>query len=193
MSQLKMYRLPGPFEEPVLPEGYSYGRFDPDKDRHAWCECLRGGHLIDGRTDEEAYRDEIINFHDIVPENDIQFLDHNGEHIGTATAWVHKATNVGDMHQVGIRADYRGKGLAKYLSYIVLKTLFDRGVKYISLTTGEGRVAAVKSYLNAGFLPVEYAEGMQDRWEAVLKTYGIPSIQMLDEDANPYKIIYAAK
>ena len=61
----------------------------------------------------------------------------------------------------------------------------------ISLTTGEGRVAAVKSYLSAGFLPVEYAEGMVDRWEKVLATYHIDHIQMLNEDGTPYKVIYA--
>ena len=52
-------------------------------------------------------------------------------------------------------------------------------------------MAAVKSYLSAGFLPVEYAEGMVDRWEKVLATYHIDHIQMLNEDGTPYKVIYA--
>ena len=80
-----MYRLfDTPIREYTLPEGYSFSHFVPGADVHAWCECLRGGNLIDSRTDEEAYRDEIVNFKDIVPENDIWFLDYNGEHIGTA-------------------------------------------------------------------------------------------------------------
>ncbi|MCR5040481.1 MAG: Gfo/Idh/MocA family oxidoreductase [Clostridia bacterium] len=194
MSQLKMYRL---FDTPVaeyeLPEGYSFSHFDPVKDVHAWCECLRGGALIDGRTDEQAYRDEIINFHDITPEEDIWFLDYKGEHIGTATSFVHKATNIGDMHQVGIKNGFKGRGLAKYLSQIVLMTLRDRGVRFVSLTTGEGRVPAVKSYLSAGFLPVEYDFGMQKRWENVLRMFGMSEIQMLYEDGTPYKTIYADK
>lgn len=194
MAQLKMYLLPDTtIKEVSLPESYSFSQFIPGVDLHAWCECLRGGNLIDGRTDEEAYQREIIDFKDIEPENDIWFLDFNGEHIGTATSFVHKATNTGDMHQVGIRADFRGKGLAKYLSFIVIKTLMSRGVKYISLTTSEGRAPALKSYLSAGFLPVEYDEGMQERWEKVLKTFGIDSVQMLNEDASPYKTIYASK
>ncbi len=194
MAQLKMYRLMDePFEEPKLPEGYSYGTFDPEKDIHAWCECLRGGNLIEGRTDEEAYRDEIINFKDIDPARDIQFLDYNGEHIGTATCFTWSRTGHGDMHQVGIRSDFRGKGLAKYLSYIVLKKTKERGVKILELTTGEGRPAAVRSYLAAGFRPVEYDYRMQERWEAFMRDWKIDSLDMLYEDGTPYKTIYAHK
>ena len=190
MAQLKMYRFfDEPIAEPTLPEGYSFSHFDPKTDVHAWCECLRGGNLIEGASDGVAYGREILDFKDIEPENDIWFLDHNGEHIGTATSFVHKAENIGDMHQVGIRRDYRGKGLAKYLSYIVLKTLRDRGVRFVSLTTGEGRVAAVKSYLSAGFRPVQYDLGMEDRWQAVLETYDIDSIPMYYEDGTFYKTI----
>ena len=194
MAQLKMYRL---FDEPIkeyeLPDGYSFASFDPDKDIHAWCECLRGGALIDGRTDEEAYKQEIIDFRDIVPERDIQFLDYKGEHIGTATCFIFSETNIGDMHQVGIKNGFKGKGLAKYLSYIVLKKLKERGARFVSLTTGEGRVPAVKSYLSAGFLPVEYDYGMQRRWENVLRMFDMDHVQMLYEDGTPYKVIYKDK
>lgn len=190
MAQLKMYWLPdSPLEEMTLPEGYSFSHFDPEKDIQAWHDCILNG-LCDGMTAEAAYKQEIIGYPDVVPEEDIWFLDYKGEYIGTATSFVFKATNIGDMHMVGIRTDFRGKGLAKYLSYIVLKTLQERKVRFVSLTTSEGRVAALKSYLTAGFLPVEYDEGMQERWEKVLKTYNIPQIQMLNEDGTPYKIIY---
>mgnify|MGYP007056213682 CR=1 FL=1 len=104
MAQLKMYYLPGtPFEMEPLPDGYSYSKYDPDKDLHKWCDCLRNGNLIGERTDEEMFRDEIIGFKVINPAEDILFLDYNGEHIGTATAFVYPDTNLGDMHQVGIR------------------------------------------------------------------------------------------
>ena len=60
---------------------------------------------------------------------------------------------------------------------------------YGLLTTDEWRKGAVKSYLSAGFLPGEYAQGMQDRWEAVLEEYGIDSVQMLYEDTTPFRVI----
>ena len=37
---------------------------------------------------------------------------------------------------------------------------------------------------------MEYDEGMEERWAAVLEEYGIDSVQMLNEDATPYKTIY---
>ena len=189
MSQLKMYFLSGtPIKEYPLPEGYSYSGFDPAKDVQAWLDCIQPG-LCDGMTAEAAYRQEIVNFKDIVPERDIHFLDYKGEHVGTVTSFVFSESGFGDMHMVGIRKDFRGRGLAKYLSYIALKSLEPLHVT-VSLTTGEARVAAVKSYLSAGFLPVEYAEGMVDRWEKVLAAYGIDRIQMLNEDGTPFKVIY---
>jgi len=31
---------------------------------------------------------------------------------------------------------------------------------------------------------------MEERWANVLESYGIDSVQMLREDATPYKVIY---
>ena len=191
MAQLKMYYLPStPLKWEPLPEGFSYSHYDPETDLHKWCDCLRNGNLIGDRTDEQMFFDEIVNFRVIDPANDILFLDYGGEHIGTATAFVYPEENIGDMHQVGIREDWRGRGLAKYLSQIVIKTLLDRNVRFISLTTGEGRPAAVRSYLKAGFQPVEYDYRMQSRWEAFMQKYGIPTLDMLYEDGTPYKTLY---
>ena len=48
----------------------------------------------------------------------------------------------------------------------------------------------MKSYLTAGFRPVEYDLGMQDRWEAMLETLKVDSVEMLYDDATPYHTIY---
>ncbi len=196
MSQLKMYWFTdSPLEELELPEGYSFSHFSEefhDRDVHDWNECIRTWDESD-ETEEQRFKQEIYDYTDIVPEEDMWFLDYDGEHIGTATSFVNKETGAGDMHWVGIKKEFRGKGLAKYLSWKIQKTLRDRGARYVLLTTSEGRAAALKSYLTAGFLPVEYAEGMVERWEKVLDVYGIDSIQMLWEDATPYKMLYRKK
>ena len=190
MAQLKMYCLPGtPVNEVPLPEGYSVSRYQTEADKLAWCECCKNG-LVADDANEATFDDRITSDPNIHLSEDVFFLDHNGEHIGTVTAFRNKEHNYGDMHMVGIRTDYRGKGLAKYLNFITLKHLLPMGVKYIVLTTDEWRKGAVKSYLSGGFLPVEYDEGMEERWAAVLEEYGIDSVQMLNEDATPYKIIY---
>ena len=189
MAQLKMYWLAGtPITEVTIPEGYSVSNYKTEEDKLAWCECCRNG-LIADDAGVEAFDGCITNNPNINLEEDVFFLDYAGEHVGTVTAFVMDG-NVGDMHMVGIRTDHRGKGLAKILSYLTLKHLTAKGVKHIALTTDEWRVSAVKSYLTAGFRPVEYDLGMQDRWEAMLETLKVDSVEMLYDDATPYHTIY---
>ena len=190
MSQLKMYWLPGtPVREDPLPEGYSFSNYACEADKEAWTICCRNGLVSDDDTVEQAWNGAIGDRDDICPEEDVFFLDYNGEHVGTVTAFV-RDDGAGDVHMVGIRTDFRGKGLGKFLNQKAIATLAARNVPYALLTTDEWRKAAVKSYLTAGFLPVEYAHGMQDRWEAVLEEYGIDSVQMLYEDATPFRTVY---
>ncbi|MBR5424028.1 MAG: GNAT family N-acetyltransferase [Clostridia bacterium] len=189
MAQLKMYWFPdSPISDPPLPEGYSISNYRTDADRMAWVECCRNG-LVADDADEKAFDDSIASWEEIDLYNDVFYLDHNGEHVGTITAFVRK-DNIGDVHMVGLKTEYRGKGLSKYMMAAAQKHLRDKGVKYALLTTDEWRKGAVKGYLTAGFLPVEYNVGMELRWQAVLEDYGVDSVQMLYEDASPYKTIY---
>ena len=194
MEQLKMYFIPGtPVRTAPLPDGFSISFFDPERDLTAWCDCLRNGDLLGDKGDEGEFRASVTDIPDIDPRRDIFFLDRNGEHIATATAFVYRGTNVGDVHMVGVREDCRGQGLAKYLMQTALELLLARGVRLISLTTDEKRANAIRAYLHAGFLPVEYDYRMQARWEAVLRDLGLGAVQMLYEDGSPYKTIGAGR
>ena len=189
MAQLKMYWLAGtPIADVEIPAGYSISNYKTEADKLAWCECCRNG-LIADDAGVEAFDDCITNRKDIHMTEDVFFLDYDGEHVGTITAYVMKG-NVGDVHMVGIRTDHRGKGLAKILTSVALKHLNAKGVTHVELTTDEWRVSAVKSYLTAGFRPVEYDIGMQDRWEAMLETLKVDSVEMYYEDVTLYHTIY---
>ncbi|MGI6249579.1 MAG: GNAT family N-acetyltransferase [Acutalibacteraceae bacterium] len=189
MEQLKMYWLAGtPIKQYEFPEGYSVSNYKDESDKQAWYECCRNGLVTDGET--EAFKKDIEAVADINPYEDVFFLDYEGEHIGTVTAFLQSKDNNGNMHMAAIREDFRGKGLAKYLAMIALNHLSAKGVKYVLLTTDEFRESAIKSYLKAGFLPVEYSIAMQDRWEQVLENCGIESALMLYEDASEYKTVY---
>lgn len=192
MAQLKMYRLAGtPIKDAPLPEGYSISNYKSEKDKLAWVECCKNGLVGDNATEQDF--DNAMKDREIDPYRDVFFLDYNGEHIGTVTAFVRSKDNSGDMHMVGIRTDFRGKGLSKYLSIVTCKHLDKAGVDYIELTTDEWRKGAIKGYLNAGFLPVKYDHGMIKRWRGVLKDLGVDSVQMLKNNTKPYKVIYRKK
>ncbi len=189
MAQLKMYWFPDtPIFEGSLPEGYSFSKYKTEADKLAWVACCKQGLAADDAT-EKAFDDSILGWKDIDPFNDVFFLDHNGEHVGTITAFKFLDRNAGDVHMVAVRTDHRGLGLSKYMLSAALKHLKSKGVAWAQLTTDEWRKSAVKSYLTAGFLPVEYDEGMVPRWEAVLEEYGIDSVQMVTEDGKPFCVV----
>ena len=189
-KQLKMYRLATlPFCELVLPEGYSFSNYKDESDKSKWVECCKNG-LVSDEANEETF-DDIITRHDFVNvEKDVFFLDFNGEHIATATAVHHTNDNSGELHMVGMKTEFRGKGLGKYINNIAVKKLLKDGVSYIELTTDEWRVGAVKSYLSAGFLPVKYDLGMVSRWEYMLTVLGIDECEMLNEDATVFGTVH---
>ena len=189
MAQLKMYWFPDtPIFEGSLPEGYSFSKYETEADKLAWVECCKQGLAADDAT-EKAFDDSILGWEDIDPFNDVFFLDHNGEHVGTITAFKFSDRNAGDVHMVAVRTDHRGLGLSKYMLSAALKHLKSKGVAWAQLTTDEWRKSAVKSYLTAGFLPVEYDEGMVERWLKVMETFSIHELQMLDEEAKPFMLL----
>jgi len=183
-DHLLMYWLPDtPIKEYELPEGYSVSQYRGEEgEKEAWVKCVTPGLRadFDGRLINEGV--------DIW--KDLFFLDYEGEHVGTISAYMQPEKGMCRIHMVGIREDFRGKGLSKYLMMIAEKKMKAEGVPLAYLTTDEFRASAVKSYLDAGFLPVQYSYGMQDRWENVLEEFGIESVQMLYQDATPYKVIY---
>ena len=189
MAQLKMYR-PGLLQPqaPVLPEGYALSRYRTEADRAAWCACCKNG-LIADDADESAYERAIAGDPDIDQTQDVFFLDHLGEHIGTVTAYIGQ-NQVGMVHMVALRTDYRGKHLSSILVRAAVEHLAHKNAKYMALTTDDWRKSAIRVYLNEGFLPVEYDTGMQDRWEIVLEELGIEKTRMLYEDATEVRRIY---
>lgn len=192
MKQLKMYWLPGsPVQEFPLPEGYAIRNYGKPGDAQAWCDCCLHGRLVNDGDPMASWKSAIEGRGpDLVPERDVFFLTHNGDPVGTVTAYVHSEDNTGDMHMVGIREDHRGLGLSKYLSAVTLQKFTSDGVAYGHLTTDDFRPAAVKGYLNAGFLPVDYDGDMQQRWSDMLELLHIDSVQMLNDDATPLKVLY---
>lgn len=190
MKHLKMYFVRGT-EIPsyTLPEGYSFSLYSGKEDIQPWIECCKNG-LVPDDADESVFCRRITEHPFTNEREDLFFLDFNNEHIGTFTVVYHSDENIGEIHMVGIRTDFRGKGLVKYINAKAIRILMDRGARYIYLITREWREGAVKSYLNAGFLPVEYDEGMTERWKSVLSKYVIESIDMLNEDGTFCKRLY---
>lgn len=184
MLHLKMYFVK---DTPVclltLPEGYSFSMYSGKEDIPGWLDCCRNG-LIEDDADEAVFRERIIAHEDTDPFRCLFFLDYEGEHIGTATAIFHPKENIGELHMVGIRSDFRGKGLVKYINSYALCLLAENDFDYIFLKTNEWRENAIRSYLSCGFVPVEYDTGMTERWQELLKKLNIRNVDMVDENGK---------
>ena len=194
MEQLKMYWLyNGGTEAAVeLPKNLSFSNYRGEEDVAPWLEICRNG-LIQDTAGTEIFERAILKQDGVRPERDLFFLDDCGEHIGTFTAYRIPGTDMGDFHMVSIRTDQRGKRFSRYLCERAIRKFIDDGCRSAVLTTDDWRLGAIKSYLSAGWLPVEYDTGMEERWRNVLRELKIDSVRMLTDDGKEYKIIDAAK
>lgn len=189
MKQLKMYRLSGlPVAEYVMPDGYSITRYQSPGDRSAWCNCCKNGLLEDDAT-ETAFENIIAGIQQINLNRDVFFLDWQGEHIGTVTAYLDRR-GIGMVHMLSLCTQHRGKGLSRLLLRLALQHLQRLQPRWVELTTDDWRHAAIRTYLQEGFMPVEYDIGMQDRWELALEAVNVESAPAVYEDCTPFITIY---
>ena len=61
--------------------------------------------------------------------------------------------------------------------------------RIVYLTTDDWRVPAIVSYLKAGFQPVLYDKGMEERWRTLCNTLDLHGYEMLTEEGEPTGII----
>jgi predicted N-acetyltransferase YhbS len=94
---------------------------------------------------------------------------------------------------VSVLTEERGKGLGHCLCKIAESRLHEQGNRMAFLTTDDWRKGACKSYLAAGFYPVNYDDDMVERWTDLITEFGIESVQMLKDNGEPDCVIYARK
>ena len=191
MAQLMMLRRNEEAKGYSLPDGCTCRNFQGNSDIMPWVEICKNGLLGDdaGAAD---FHGRITDHKDLVPETDLFFVEKDGKAIATIAAIFHPETNSGHLHMVSVAQSCRGMGLGNFINCVAIRKLLGQGVDYITLTTDEWRKAAVKSYLTAGFLPVEYDEGMEERWLNVMKEYGIGELEMVYPSSAHFKALISS-
>ncbi len=193
MSSLKMYNFNPQPKGLTLPEGFNVVKWNDDKDIDAWVDiCIDG--LIDRDTAYERFHSEITNADGPEALRDTYFIEKDGQKIATFTVvpnmW---STGMGNLHMVACKSEYRGLGIGKFITDYTLKILKDMGIEKIFLLTNDHRVPAIKSYLGAGFLPVDYPTDdgtcMVDRWQKIINQINLSEITILNNDGNFERII----
>ena len=170
MEQLLMIRNNNPASPINFPEGYYMRPYQPG-DGTAWCECCLGGHLGIDEAGEDVFRKKMLEDETVNPSNIFFLISPSGEIAGTVT-YQYGKKDTGTIHMVAIKKEYQGLGLALPMNLYAVDKIVKDGKKGITLTTDDWRLPAIKSYLNAGFEPVYYMDGMEDRWKKVMEQLG---------------------
>lgn len=178
MNQLKMiWKRQDVLNYP--PDSEYHIRAYRDSDEQGWIETCRNGLVGDDYTIDDFYENMLGDKY-VDSENIFFILNDNDDIVATAAALKTDDTEKGTLHMVSVRKDYRGKGLSKPITEKVMQYFYDNEYKSVSLSTDDWRYAAVKVYLEFGFKPYLYEDGMVERWEKLLTILKIDYVSAYD-------------
>ena len=184
MPQLKMLRCQGKVTHRPLPEGYRYEFYHGD---HAqvedWVTICRHG-LLPENGGEAYFTSTILEYPDLIPEKDLFFVvDNAGRRVATSASVCHQ-NKEGYLHMVAALPEIRGKGIGHAMLSLALEMMEERDCTHAVLTTDDFRLAAIKTYLDAGFRPVIYHDpesDMRERWDQVIAALGYEPVTYVSE------------
>ena len=196
MSSLKMYNFSPKPQGKTLPEGFTVTKYKSEEDIDAWVEICSDG-LVSRDTARQRFIHELTEIDGPDPYRDTYFIEKDGEKIATYTVvpnmW---STGMGYIHMVACKSEYRGLGIGSFMADDSLKKFVEMGRDKVFLLTGDGRTAALSTYIKAGFQPVNYIDyddgkDMVERWQKIVNTLKIKELPLLDEDGNVVMILKA--
>lgn len=157
--------------EICIPEGYAVRTYRPG-DEPAWCRIMEG-HVGENWTLEKC-RDRLTQTDRFKPEN-LFFITHEGRPIASTCAWTSDKVGpeTGVVHMVAALPEHRGHGLGHLLNALVLHRLKELGHQNAYLLTDDWRLAAIKTYIVAGFRPLNTHESHPERWDKIFEQLGI--------------------
>ena len=158
-----------------VPAGYRLRTYRTGDER-AWGEIMAATGGIGREWTVERVRERMIDQPQFEPEG-MFFATcdaEGGRPVASATAWRHPAEQrvLGNVHMVCALEAHRGRGLGRLVTLAVLHYLRGRGFQMADLSTDDWRLAAIKSYLGLGFVPIyrtdsDRRDDHEARWSAI--------------------------
>ena len=101
-------------------------------------------------------------------ENMCYIFSVDGEAAATITVICDDVTKQGCVHMVACKPEFRGRGLGHLMLKKAVAVLKQKGMETAYLTTDDWRIAAIKTYLKAGFVPdLDSEVDFQERWNRI--------------------------
>ena len=160
---------------PALPEGMTVKTLpEIENGIRVWLDIVKYMWDEANELDEEFYKKLMSNFDKNYNENMCYFLLVDDVPVATITIICDYEKSNGYIHMVACKPDLRGKGIGHILNHIALNALKKEGMKTSVLTTDDWRLAAIKTYLKAGFTPdLETEPDFKERWAKIYKELNI--------------------
>lgn len=162
-------RLRDPLPE-TLADGYSIRTYRPGDERR-FLELMQLGEF--GPWDEGKL---TYNLNRVIPGGWF-FIDRAGSQLAVATAmclhnYSDDAPFTGDVGWLACDPDHRGKGLGLQVTAFATNRFLAAGYSRIQLHTEYYRLAAIRTYLKAGYVPVVDGDGMSGMWKDICRSLG---------------------
>ena len=194
MHQLMMFRKAAPVPQIRMPEGWTI-RSMKSGEETVWVEiCGAEFWKPEEMTAPERWQKTMGDDPGVLPEHVYFACDQADQPMATATLRLLKTEQLSHyppsqaglayLHYVAARPEARGLGAGSAVTAHVLQSGTMLGLTDCVLTTDDHRLAAIKSYLRLGFIPVLYDETMPDRWQTIFGSLQIPDCAIMNMDGT---------
>ena len=150
-----------------LPTGYTL-RWYRAGDDEQW---LRIHQLADPHTaaTPELFAAQFGGDHAALARRQVFVMDPDGVAIATVTAWdgLFEGRRIGRIHWLAVVPEQRGRGLGRALMSLACRRLRELGHAEVYLVTGSVRLAAIRLYLQFGFIPVVQTDEQAAVWALI--------------------------
>ncbi|MHC4982246.1 MAG: GNAT family N-acetyltransferase [Planctomycetota bacterium] len=169
--------LDGIPQHPLL-EGYRIRSFRRG-DRGAWVRVEQASEpygKIDGNTFDQDFAGNLP----ALKRRQLFLVAPDGSEVGTITAWYTRRYHGrpwGRIHWLAIVPAQRGKRLGKALMTAAMNRLRTCGHRRAMLVTHTCRIAAIKTYLDFGFLPDMRCNDAERAWQQLRKVLNHPALR----------------
>jgi len=157
------------------PPGFSLRAYRPG-DEKIWTDIWRQADEY-GAVAADTFALEFGSDAAALERRQFFLVESGGEAVGTASAWYPDDAHgprAGRVHWVAIAPQWQGRGLSRPLLSAVLTRMKELGCRSAFLKTQTVRVAAIRLYLEFGFVPEVRSEKEREGWRR-LRTAIAPS------------------
>ncbi|MBQ6947399.1 MAG: GNAT family N-acetyltransferase [Clostridia bacterium] len=158
---------------PVMPEGMTLATLPELEDGvYHWLDIVRFMEQEEQAIGDRAFYDKVMTARPGYDDKMCYFVLLEGAPVATITVICDYTTKAGYIHMVACKPACRGKGIGHLLNSIAVYALKKEGMETARLTTDDWRLAAIKTYLKAGFVPdTESKPDFKERWEKIMKAF----------------------